>query len=251
MHASPPFWRRELFQGQYQDLALVTYAVEPALLTPLVPKDTVLDLVDGRALVSLVAMRLVQPRVLGVGVPFAGELAQVNLRFYVREGVHQGVVFVREDVPSRVFAWGGRALFNEPYARSQVTCIKEEIGQTARLDYLLHAAGRIHHLSLEVRGGAQMPDAGPAKFIEQRPFAYGRARSGETLCYALSHPLWRTRPVERFRLDWDFAALYGERFAVLNAEEPHAVVFAEGSPVTTSLPWVHARGTRGAAESEV
>jgi uncharacterized protein YqjF (DUF2071 family) len=55
--------------AEWRHLAMLNYEVDPAVLAPRVPRGVVLDLFDGRALVSIVAFRFLRTRVLGVPVP--------------------------------------------------------------------------------------------------------------------------------------------------------------------------------------
>jgi hypothetical protein len=70
--------------AQCRDLLMLNYAMDPALLLPLVPAGTTLDLWDGAAIASLVGFRFVDTRVLGIPVPWHRDFEEVNLRFYVR-----------------------------------------------------------------------------------------------------------------------------------------------------------------------
>ena len=98
---------------------MLNYAIDPAVLRPLVPAGVELDLWRGEALVSMVGFLFLGTRVLGVPVPFHRNFEEVNLRFYVRretpEGWRRGVTFVREIVPRGAIAALARALYNEPY----------------------------------------------------------------------------------------------------------------------------------------
>ena len=100
---------------------MLNYEIPSAVLEPLVPKHTVLDLFEGRALASMVGFRFLNTRVLGVPVPFHRDFDEVNLRFYVKRpmpdgSTRRGVVFVRELVPRAAIAYTARLLYNEPYS---------------------------------------------------------------------------------------------------------------------------------------
>src|SRR5919199_3954177 len=93
--------RRPFLTAEWRYLVMLNYDVPPAVLAPLVPAGTTLDLWRGRALVSVVGFRFLATRVLGVPVPFHRDFDEVNLRFYVRRElpggeVRRGVTFVRE-----------------------------------------------------------------------------------------------------------------------------------------------------------
>src|SRR5512133_2301455 len=96
---------RPFLTAEWQYLLMLNYEVDPALLAPLVPSGTELDLWQGRALVSMVGFLFNRTRVLGLPVPFHTHFEEINLRFYVRkpaavdpEGAARGVVFVKEIV---------------------------------------------------------------------------------------------------------------------------------------------------------
>src|SRR5258706_244286 len=101
------------------DLAMLNFAVDPAVLAPLVPAGTELDVWNGSAFATVVGFRLLDTRVLRVAVPGHRDFDEVNLRFYVRRNANgdwrHGVVFVKEIVPRRAVAWMARAIYNENY----------------------------------------------------------------------------------------------------------------------------------------
>lgn len=85
-------------------MCLLTYACPKALLEPRCPPGTELELLDGKAHVSLVAFDFLRTRVWGIGWPGFRNFPEINLRFYVTSGDRRGVVFIREYVPSRFVA---------------------------------------------------------------------------------------------------------------------------------------------------
>jgi len=110
---------RAFLTAEWRNLAMLNYVVDPALLTPFVPRGTVLDSWNGRTYVSLVGFMFVDTRVLGVPIPFHRAFEEVNLRFYVRRTVdgevRRAVTFLRELVPRRAIALVARLGYNEPY----------------------------------------------------------------------------------------------------------------------------------------
>ena len=105
--------------AEWRHLLMVNYVVDLAVLTPLIPAGTELDLWQGRAYVSVVGFRFLRTKVLGIPVPFHRDFDVVNLRFYVRRKVdgqwRKGVVFVKEIVPKRAIAFVARTVYNENY----------------------------------------------------------------------------------------------------------------------------------------
>lgn len=111
--------RRAFLTAEWRYLVMLNYEVDAAVLQPLVPRGTELDLHEGCALASVVGFRFLRTRLLGIAVPFHWDFEEVNLRFYDRRStngeVGRGVVFVREIVPRAAIAhppwhvWTGSA----------------------------------------------------------------------------------------------------------------------------------------------
>jgi len=99
--------------GEWRNLVLLNYAVDPAMLRDRVPFGTRLDLHRGRALVSIVGVRFTGLSLFGIPVPLHADFAQVNLRFYVRRDGRAGVVFIKQIVPSPLLSLGARFALNE------------------------------------------------------------------------------------------------------------------------------------------
>ena len=71
----------------WRHLAMVNWAIDPAVLAARVPAGCELDFYDGRTYVSAVGFMFHDTHVLGVPVPFHRDFVELNLRFYVR---HRG-----------------------------------------------------------------------------------------------------------------------------------------------------------------
>src|SRR5436305_1946682 len=99
---------RVFLTAEWRYLAMLNYAIDPALIKHLVPSGTELDFFEGKTYISLVAFQFLRTRVLGYRIPFHQEFEEVNLRFYVRrvasDSVRRGVVFIREIVPRYAIA---------------------------------------------------------------------------------------------------------------------------------------------------
>ena len=69
MPASSELSRRTFLSARWHALAMLNYEVDPALLEPLVPRGTSLDLEAGKAYVSLVGFLFLNTRVLRLPIP--------------------------------------------------------------------------------------------------------------------------------------------------------------------------------------
>ena len=92
---SPRPFRRTVFTQGWRDLTFLHWAVDPALVAPLLPAGTVPDELDGATHVGLIPFRMRRIGVLGApGLPYLGSFAETNVRLYsVDEQGRRGVVF--------------------------------------------------------------------------------------------------------------------------------------------------------------
>jgi uncharacterized protein YqjF (DUF2071 family) len=219
--------------AEWRNLFLATYVVPQGLLQPRLPPGLELDTRAGHAFVSVVAFEFRDTRVLGVPWPGYRNFPELNLRFYVHRGAERGVIFVREIVPRRLVAWIARTIYNEPYFVAPFTAERRDEADRLTMTYRLCFAGREH--VLEATGGkpafrpAEMSDE---HFFKEHHWGYGRTRRGEGLRYHVEHPVWDVYPVQGYRIDLDWAAVYGPEWAFLGKASPVSTVFAVGSAVS-------------------
>ena len=105
--------------ADWQNIVILSWPVDAALLRPCLPSGLEIDCYDGAAYISAVGLTVANSRV--AGIP-AGprRYQQVNFRFYARraaaDGSRQpGVVFIRQLVPYRTIALAARLLYREPF----------------------------------------------------------------------------------------------------------------------------------------
>ncbi len=237
MNQTAPF-----LTAQWRNLGLVTYDVEPGMLTPLLPPECELDMRDGRAFVSLVMFDFLQTCVKGVRWPGYVNFPEVNLRFYVRHRGQRGVCFVRELVPKRLIAWIARTIYNEPYLATAMQSAISRAGDTVRMQHRFRIARHWHEATIT----GQLPAVHPAAdsiehFFKEHEWGFGRSRRGALRRYRVAHPEWDVYPNAKAELNLDFGAVYGEPWAVLNARSPYSVVYAVGSEVAV---YPHSDGLR-------
>lgn len=231
----PPF-----LTAQWRHLAILNYEVDPAPLSPRIPRGTELDLFAGRALVSTVGFLFLDTRLLGWPVPFHRNFEEVNLRFYVRrraaDGWRRGVVFVKELVPKRALAWVARAVYNENYValpmRHRVESPPGGAGGNVSAEYAWKFQGKWNRLSLRTQETAQsLVPGSEEEFIVEHYWGYTGLRDGGTLEYRVEHPPWMVRRASEALLECDSAGLYGAAFAEGLSRAPRSAFLAEGSPV--------------------
>lgn len=251
----------------WRDLVMINYEIDPGILAPLVPAGTELDAWSGRTLVSMVGFRFLDTRVLGVPIPFHRDFDEVNLRFYVRrrvpDGLRRGVVFIREIVPKAAVAWVARVVYNENYVAWPMRHDTRLPAVTAGLDsptstlasdhgphdsapprsgdsalrgfavYGWRTAGRWHELEASVESAPTLPARGSEEeFITEHYWGYARQRDGSTVEYQVEHPQWRVWRATESRLDCDVSAVYGAVYQPFLSATPSSAFVADGSAVT-------------------
>jgi len=240
--------RATFLTARWSHLALVTWAVPPALLAPHLPPGCALDTLDGQAFASLVAFDFRDTRVLGIAWPGFRDFPEVNLRFYVRRGTRRGVAFVRELVPSSLVALVARRLYNEPYAAARMTSRVEEQDVRCQVRHEVVWRGRRHTLAMRAPLTPVRPAATSREhFFKEHDTGWGRTRGGRLIEYAVAHPVWEVLPDPQLELDWDLGQMYGDAWAFLDKAQPHSLVLALGSPVSVSRPrFIDVAGGQGA-----
>jgi len=235
---------RPFLTAEWRHPVMLNDEIDPAVLAPLVPSATELDLWLGRALVSVVGFRFLGTRVLGRPVPLHTDFDEVNLRFYVRHlppggDARRGVVFVREFVPRVAIASVAGLAYNEPYRavpmRSTVPAAPTEAPGRLIYEWRAHAAW--HRLATTAAGAPAAPAASSeAAFITGHHWGYTRQRDGATVEYEVTHPVWRVWAAADPVLAADVTTLYGPSFAVALSRPPVSALVAEGSPVVVHSP---------------
>jgi hypothetical protein len=225
--------------AQWRHLLMINYAIDPAVLRPLVPPGLALDVYRGEALVSMVGFQFLDTRVLGVPIPFHRRFDEVNLRFYVKRElpgeIRRGVVFVREVVPKRAVALIARRVYNEPYvALPMRSDLRLPSGDRPGLvKYLWRSESRWLQIEASFRGDpAPLREQSEAQFIAEHYWGYGRTRDGRTIEYHVDHPSWNVWAADDARLEGDAARFYGEAFGAALARPPTSAFVADGSQVS-------------------
>jgi uncharacterized protein YqjF (DUF2071 family) len=222
--------------AEWRYLAMLNYAVDPALLVPRVPRGTELDEFGGKTFVSLVGFRFLSTRVFGIPIPFHRNFDEVNLRFYVKRResgvVKRGVVFIQELVPRRAIAAVARLAYHENYRALPMTHQIEESGTGLSVQYAWRHEERANNMRVFATGSPRaMVEGSEEQFIAEHYWGYCRQPDGGTLEYHVDHPPWRVWQVAQAQFSGDAGALYGAEFGAVPTRPPDSAFLAEGSPV--------------------
>lgn len=242
---------RPFLTARWANLAIVTYAVDAALLEPFLPTDAgiVLDTRDDlasrggpdgpTALVSLVAFEFLDTRVFGIRWPTLVNFPEINLRFYVRRGQERGVMFLREIVPRAAISLVARRFYNEPYVTAPIAAEIRQTREAISAEYRLtwpsgkSPNDRCEHV-LRVTAEpvpALLPEDSLEHWIKEHRWGFTARPAGGAWVYEVTHPVWRVYPHAKASVHLDFGAVYGPKWAVLDRSSPVSTVLAEGSEI--------------------
>jgi uncharacterized protein YqjF (DUF2071 family) len=91
--------KKPFLQAEWNNLIMVNYVIDPALLLPYLPVHTELDSYNGKVYVSVIGFMFEEVKLLGFKIPFHVNFEEVNLRFYVRHFHNgqwkRGAVFIK------------------------------------------------------------------------------------------------------------------------------------------------------------
>ncbi|HSY35732.1 MAG TPA: DUF2071 domain-containing protein [Acidobacteriaceae bacterium] len=159
--------------AEWRKLIMAQYAIDPALLTPFLPKGLELDLYEGHCYVSLVAFLFDRVRLKGLPIPFHTRFEEINLRFYVRRrdpdgSIKRGVVFIREFVPRRAIAFVAERFYEEPYLAIPTNHRIQLSHESLTVGYGWDLGGRSHSLAVEATPTPlEIPPGSEEEFITE------------------------------------------------------------------------------------
>jgi uncharacterized protein len=218
-------------KARWENVLLVTYAVNERRVRDLLPGALELDRWEDSAHISIVSVEFTGMRLWGIPLPF-GRFPALNFRTYVRHGERPGVLFLRELVPHGPVAAVARALYGEPFstlAQQRTTMID------GSRTILTHQLGEDGRQTLRAVGAAPQP-APPggtaAHYFLERRWGFNARRGSTIHQFRVERKPWRVHPVVASQVSLDFGALYGPDWSFLSRAEPTSVILAEGSEVT-------------------
>lgn len=221
--------------AEWKNLVMINYQVDPAVLLPYLPANTILDSYGGIHYISLIGFLFLNTKIYGVKIPFHVNFEEVNLRFYVKRKVNsewrRGVVFVREIVPKHAIAFVANNLYKEHYSAMPMRH-KIIIGEKLLVNF-----GWKHHGGwdeLNITAGKLTVASKPGsieEFITEHYWGYNRVSQIKTTEYQVEHPKWRYYAIDSYKVNCRFRELYGNNFAFLSTTLPDSVFMAEGSAV--------------------
>ncbi len=220
----------------WNNLIMANYSISPDLLSPFVPHKTQLDSFEGKTFVSLVGFMFLNTKILGFGVPYHINFEEVNLRFYVKHNNNgnwmRGVTFIKEIVPKPAITLLANNLYKEKYATMKMKHFHHESDAGLETGYEWKGKDKWHALTtISQKKSSPMRAGSEEEFIAEHYWGFTKVNETKTYAYEVQHSRWEIFPVTEYKIDCDFASLYGREFSFLNNEKPSSVFMAKGSEV--------------------
>lgn len=234
--STPGLKRAPFLTAQWRSLVMLNYEIDPAVLQPLVPRETELDFWNEKAFVSIVGFLFLDTRLRGVPIPLHTNFPEVNLRFYVRhkaaDGWRRGVTFVREIVPRPAIAIVANTFYNERYLALPMRHDVDLQSDNGHAEYSWRHCKNWDFVRAQTNETwRELPGNSMEEFITEHYWGYAAQRDGGTLEYAVQHPRWRVKLAAQSKFEADVREIYGQDFAPFLSDAPASAFVAEGSAV--------------------
>ncbi len=227
--------------AQWQNLVMINYEVDAAILLPWLPAYVELDAFDGKNLVSIVGFLFKNTKVFNRHWPWHTNFEEVNLRFYVKHFTgtewRRGVVFISEIVPRLIIANAASILYHEPYIARPMQHSFAAQGDCIQVSYQWKNKNKWN--SMEVTAEASLTDIekeSAEEFIFEHYWGYNKYSKTKTIEYGVEHVMWQVHKIKNWNLNCDVAGLYGNMFVEFFNRDPHSVFLAKGSDVIIRKP---------------
>ncbi|MGW5581838.1 YqjF family protein [Micromonospora chokoriensis] len=223
-----------VLRQRWEDLTFLHWAVDPALVAPLLPAGTRPDTFDGVGYVGLIGFRMVGLGFgRGPGVPYFGTFWETNVRLYsVDDAGRRAVVFRSLDASRLVPVLVAQATLRLPYLWSSMRLARDGDRLTYRCRRRWPGpAGATSRMV--VRVGERIVDPTPLDhFLTARWGLHTRAY-GRTLHLPNWHPRWPLHRAEVLHLDDELVAAAGLPAPV---GPPVSVLYSPGVEVRFGPP---------------
>ena len=230
---APTLGRPIVFGQQWQDLAMLHWAVEPALVAPLLPGGTAPDVFEGSTYVGLIPFSMTGVRVLGSPpLPHLSAFAETNVRLYAVDGRgRRGVVFRSLEASRLLPVLAARVGYHLPYCWSRMRVERDGDLRTwttaRRWPGPRRAGGQIR-----VRTGEPYPADPLSLFLTARWGLFSTWYGGATAWAPVEHEPWPLHRAELLGLSDNLVAVAG----LPVAGPPDHVLWTPGVTVRIGRP---------------
>lgn len=173
----------------WENLAFLNYKVNPEILENLLPEDLELDLLHGKAVISIVCFEFSNAKLLGIKIPFHQYFPEINVRTYVKSKHDKnlkGIYFLSEMVPKLMTYLVGKFIYGEPFSYRNVEILKNN-----GYEYMVDDATCKMKIYLEKRNFVGEPILSEEQnFVIDRFYAFCGKVGKKSKLYEVKHPKW-------------------------------------------------------------
>lgn len=240
MTSSPPSSsnRYRILQATARNRVVVSYAVAPGRVAPLLPDGLVPVVRDGRAYISLVGVELRKARVLGFTGPGVRRIPAVELRVHVRPtgDDSEGTWSVRVHVSRRLVAWSAHLLYREPVEVTSMQPMRREPLEHVEMTYRFDWKGREQRIRVRGERPPVMPASNAlAPWLLRPKWRYTTLQNDRLLRTRIERPASPIHRVQEHHVTVQWADVYGRIGRLLKDQDPTLVIVSPSTPVT--LRW--------------
>lgn len=225
---------RTLLTQSWLDLTFLHWAVDPELVSGLLPAGTSPDLIDGRTYVGLIAFRMHRVGWLGLpGVPYFGTFPETNVRLYsVDEHGRRGVVFRSLDASRLLPVVVARIAFRLPYlwARMSIHRDGDVLSYASRRRWPGPRGARSR---ISVRIGEPIEEPTELEHFLTARWGLHNDWFGRRLYLPNAHPRWSLQRAELLACDDELLLAAG---LPAPTDPPISVLYSPGVPVRFGPP---------------
>ena len=218
---------RTVFTQSWMELTFVHWAVDPALVAPLLPKGVRPDVFDGVSYVALVPFSMERIGLLGApAVPYFGSFLETNVRLYgVDELGRRGVVFCSLEASRLATVAVTRAATGLNYLWAKMSLERTGTRMTYTTARRWPGPRRLAS-TVSVRVGDVIEPTPLEQFLTARWGLFLPDRRGRTRYWPNEHPAWPLRAATLDHLNDHLLADAG--FPGLAEQPPVSVLYSSG-----------------------
>ncbi|GAB0157627.1 hypothetical protein CHRYSEOSP005_29060 [Chryseobacterium sp. Alg-005] len=184
----------------WENLVYLNFYIQPELLAGMLPEDIEPDILDGKAIISIVCFEFSNARLFGFKIPFHQYFPEINIRTYVKRkdnGNIKGIYFLSEMVPKFLTFFTGKFVYGEPFSLRNLKSVKTK----RKLQYVIKDT--ICEMNVEVEGtelSANQRLTSEQEFIIQRSLAFCGKADQRSKVYEIQHQKWNLIAVKNIEV---------------------------------------------------
>ncbi|RKT01670.1 DUF2071 domain-containing protein [Chryseobacterium defluvii] len=216
----------------WENLVYINFHIKPELLAGLLPEDVEPDLLNGKAVISMVCFEFSNARLFGFKIPFHQYFPEINIRTYVKRkdnGNIRGIYFLSEMVPKLLTFFTGRFVYGEPFSLRNLKIVKTK----GNIKYAVQDSICEMNIGVErMELSTCQRLTGEQEFVIQRSLAFCGNAGMKSKMYEVRHQEWNLIHIKNFDIMVNKIKHINSNIqSVLLQKMPESVFMTDGSEV--------------------